>query len=91
MSVAKRLAQARAEAAKHGATVEEDNGAYQAVAPDGFHWVESDSYHLAMPYRHDDRAASRIAALRDGIERIKSGTRAMTPADYELAGEEQPS
>lgn len=74
------------EAAKHGATIEEDAGCVQAVAPDGFHWVDSDCYHIAMPYGADEDRTKQ-QAMRDGLARMKLGTRLMTEEEAQMAGD----
>ncbi len=80
------LAVLKAEAALHGATVEEDAGALQAVAPDGFHWVDSDAYHIAMPYGADEDR-NRAQAMADGLARMRLGTRVMTVEEADMAGD----
>jgi hypothetical protein len=67
----------RQEVAKHGGTLERDEGGrycvWQAVAPEGMEWADGGLASLRIEWLRGD-TAWKIDAIQDAIERVRFGT-----------------
>lgn len=87
------LANLRKQCAKVGATLEHDEDGrlevYQCVAPDGFFWKASDSYHLVLSWMPGcpDSKKAKMEAIEDALERVALGLREMTEAEKDDVGD----